>query len=129
MLIQKVLFLILSLIFLAGCGGTPISTPTLPPPTLNAQAQLGKQVFTRECGRCHSTTPDAIIVGPSLAGIATSAGSRVDGQDSITYLLTSILQPDAYLVEGYENLMPASLSKQLTGEEVDGVVAYLQTLE
>jgi hypothetical protein len=39
------------------------------------------------------------------------------------------MQPDAYLVEGFENLMPASLSKQLTGEELDAVIAYLQTLQ
>ena len=39
------------------------------------------------------------------------------------------MQPDAYLVQGYENLMPNNLSKELTGEELDAVVAYLQTLK
>lgn len=90
---------------------------------------MGKQVFTRDCGACHSTSPDTIIVGPSLAGVATRAETRVEGQDAYTYLLTSVMQPDAYLVEGYENLMPNNLSKQLTGEELDAVVAYLQTLK
>ena len=90
---------------------------------------MGKQVFSRDCGACHSTTPDTIIVGPSLAGVATRAETRVDGLDAYTYLLTSVMQPDAYLVEGFDNLMPASLSKQLTGEELDNVIAYLQTLK
>ena len=121
------LCLILGLLFLAACGSTPDPTP--PPPTLSPLAQQGKQVFSRVCGACHSTTPDTIIVGPSLAGVASRAGSRVEGQDAYTYLLTSVMQPDAYLVEGFENLMPNNLSKQLVGEELDAVVAYLQTLK
>lgn len=121
------LCLFLCLLFLIACSGNSEALP--PTPTLSAQAQLGKQVFSRDCGACHSTTPDTIIVGPSLAGIASRASSRVEGEDAYTYLLTSVMQPDAYLVEGFENLMPASLSKQLTGEELDAVIAYLQTLE
>ncbi|WP_420642210.1 c-type cytochrome [Candidatus Leptofilum sp.] len=119
--------LVFGLFFLAACGGG--TEPTAPQPTLSPQAQQGKQVFSRDCGACHSTSPDTIIVGPSLAGIASLAETRVEGQDGYTYLLTSVMQPEAYLVEGYENLMPASLSKQLTGEELDAVIAYLQTLE
>ncbi len=120
------LCLLLSLLFFGACGETAVATST---PTLSPQAQLGRQVFSRECGACHSTSPDTIIVGPSLAGIASQAGSRVAGQDATTYLLTAIMRPDAYLVEGYGNLMPATLGKTLTGEEIDGVVAYLLTLE
>ncbi|GJM43069.1 MAG: hypothetical protein DHS20C20_33510 [Ardenticatenaceae bacterium] len=119
--------LLFCLLLLAACGGEEESAP--PPPTLSPQAQVGKQVFSRDCGACHSTSAETIIVGPSLAGIANRAETRVEGQDSYTYLLTSVMQPDAYLVEGYENLMPASLSKQLTGEELDAVIAYMQTLK
>lgn len=119
--------LILTLLLLAACGGgAEAETPT---PILSPQAELGKQVFSRDCGACHSTSPDTIIVGPSLAGIASRAATRVADQDAYTYLLTSVMQPEAYLVAGYEDLMPASLSKQLTGEELDGVIAYLQTLK
>jgi cytochrome c551/c552 len=121
------LCLLLCLLFLIACGGNSEAPP--PTPTLSPQAQLGKQVFSRDCGACHSTTPDTIIVGPSLADIASRAATRIEGQDAYTYLLTSVMQPDAYLVEGFENLMPASLSKQLTGEELDAVIAYLQTLD
>ncbi|MBK7896675.1 MAG: cytochrome c [Anaerolineaceae bacterium] len=120
-------FLILCLLFLAACGGG--AEPAVPQPTLSPQAQQGKQVFTRDCGACHSTSPDTIIVGPSLAGIASRAETRVEGQDAYTYMLTSVMQPDAYLVEGYENLMPGNLSKDLTGEDLDAVIAYLQTLK
>jgi len=127
MTIRFTLYLTLCLLFLAACGGGVEAAPS--PPTLSPQAQVGKQVFSRDCGACHSTSPDTIIVGPSLAGIANRAATRVPDQDAYTYLLTSIMQPDAYLVEGYENLMPNNLSKQLTGEELDAVIAYLQTLQ
>jgi cytochrome c2 len=127
MTFRNKLWLILTLLFLMACGGAAAEPTAVP--TLSPQAQLGKQVFSRVCGACHSTSPDTIIVGPSLAGIASRAANRVEGQDAYTYLLTSIMQPDAYLVEGYENLMPASLSKELTGEEIDSIVAYLQTLQ
>lgn len=127
MIFRRKLYLILCLLFMGACGGTAVEAT--PSPTLSPQAQLGKQVFTRVCGACHSTSPETIIVGPSLAGVASRAGNRVEGQDAYTYLLTSVMQPDAYLVAGFENLMPNSLSKELTGEEVDGVIAYLQTLK
>lgn len=68
-------------------------------------------------------------MGPSLAGIAIQAGQRVSGESAEQYLRTSILQPEAYLVSGFEPLMPADLSKRLTGEDFDALVAYLLTLE
>ncbi|MCA9971959.1 MAG: cytochrome c [Anaerolineales bacterium] len=111
---------------LAACGGTAVPPPT---PTLSAQAQQGKAIFSRDCGSCHSTAEDTIIVGPSLAGVAGRAATRVPGQDATTYLLTSIMRPDSYLVAGFEDLMPQNFAKDLTGEELDAVVAYLLTLE
>ncbi len=79
---------------------------------------MGKQVFERECAACHSLLPEAVIVGPPLAGIGGEAATRVEGQDARTYLLTSIMRPEDYLVDGYENLMPQALGKTLSGEEV-----------
>lgn len=112
---------------LVACGETAV--PTSPPlPTLSPQEWQGKGVFSQRCGSCHSTAPATIIVGPSLAGIGIRAETRVPDQDGRTYLFTSILKPDRYLVEGYENLMPTDFGKTLTGEELDAVVAYLMTL-
>jgi mono/diheme cytochrome c family protein len=111
-------------LLLVGCGGgeTAVVDAT---PTLSPQVQQGQQIFSRECGSCHSFSPDTVIVGPSLAGVASRADSRVAGQDARIYLLTSILRPDDYLVEGFQNLMPATFGKKLTGEEIDALVAYL----
>jgi mono/diheme cytochrome c family protein len=119
--------LILLALILVACGQTAASLP--PAPTFTAQQSQGKQIFTRDCSTCHSTSEDTIIVGPSLAGVATRAETRVPGQDGYTYLLTSILNPEDYLVAGFEALMPVTFGRTLTGEELDAVIAYLLTLE
>ena len=98
-------------------------------PTLTLQAAQGKSLFGRECASCHSTAPDTIIVGPSLAGIAAQAGKRVPNQDARAYLYTAVLQPGDHIVEGFQDAMPANFGKQLTGEEIDAIIAYLSTLE
>jgi mono/diheme cytochrome c family protein len=121
------MILLLGLLLVA-CGGTAEPTPT-PTPQLTEQERLGEQVFTRECAACHSLSAETTIVGPPLAGIATTAASRVPGQDAETYILTSIMRPGDYLVEGYDNTMPDNFGRRLTGEQIDAVVAYLLTLE
>ena len=121
------------LFFLAGCGGNeaagsnePVGSPQA---THDPQIAQGKTLFSRHCAACHAIEPDAVIVGPSLHGIAAQAGDRVPGLDASQYIQQSILQPDAYLVEGFDNLMPSTLGKQLTGEELDALTSYLLTLD
>lgn len=114
------------ILFGVACSSTPAPEPE---PTLDPVAFAGKQLFQVHCASCHVTDGDAVIVGPALTGVASRAGERMAGLDARQYLEISILQPEAYLVEGFENLMPSTLGKQLTGEEVDELVAYLLTLE
>lgn len=111
---------------LAGCQNAPASPP---PATLTAIEVQGQQVFNLHCATCHSTNPDTVIVGPSLAGIATRAGERVEGMEATAYIQTSILKPGAYLVPGFPDAMLPELAKQLTSEDFDAVVAYLLTLK
>ena len=124
------ILILCGVLLFAACNSRGESTPAAPPTTpLSPEAARGKTVFSQNCGSCHSTIPETVIVGPSLAGIATRAETRKSGQDGRTYIYTSILQPGDFLVEGYDNLMPATFGKQLTGEDLDAVVAYLMTLE
>lgn len=120
--------LLFSLIFLAACGGA-VEPTAVPTPTLTAQETLGKTVFQQNCASCHSNVADQIIVGPSLFGVGERAAGRVPDQDAETYLLTSIMNPSAYVVAGFDDLMPQSFAKSLTGEEIDAVIAYLLTLK
>ena len=111
----------------AGCGGA--TGASAPEPTLAPELAAGQRVFVAHCGACHSTSPDTIIVGPSLAGIAAHGAQRVDGLDARAYVYSSIMQPSAHLVEGFDDLMPKDLAKKLTGEELDSVVAYVLSLD
>ncbi|HNB51985.1 MAG TPA: cytochrome c, partial [Anaerolineales bacterium] len=82
------------------------------------------------CNTCHSLTPDTVVVGPSLAGVATRAETRVDGVSAEDYIRQSILEPDAYVVEGFQpGVMVQVWAEKLTPEQVDNVVAYLLTLK
>ena len=120
-------FLALALLVgLVACGGGG-STST------GGDAQAGEQIFTGEaspsCSSCHSLEPDVTIVGPSLAGIASVAGQMVSGQSAEEYLHESIVDPDAYVVEGFPSgLMPSNYGTQLSEQQVNDLVAYLMTL-
>lgn len=116
--------ILLLVILLSACGSEEVN-----PATLSAQAMAGERLFIQNCASCHATSPDTIIVGPSLAGVAQSAENKVSGLDARSYIETSILEPDAYINEGFNDLMPRTFGKTLTGEELDSLVAYLLTLE
>ena len=107
---------------LTACGGAAEPTPA---PTLDPEMARGKRVFEANCGACHSLVPDTVLVGPSLADINTRAATLVDGLDARAYIYKSIMRPDDYLVDGFQNLMPSTLAKSLSGEDIDAVVAYL----
>lgn len=96
---------------------------------MNESQKKGEAVFKEHCASCHSLIPDSIVVGPSLAGVASRAGNRVPGMDADEYMHASILEPESYLVDGYKNLMPATFSELLTQEEIEALVSFLQTLE
>lgn len=99
------------------------------PPTLEPQALAGQQVFTLYCASCHATQPDMKIVGPSLHGIATIAATRIPGMDAEAYLIESVLDPGSHVIEGYQDLMPNTFGKTLSGDDLDALITYLLTLK
>lgn len=120
------LFLALALLLTACSRVEPTPEPTT---TLSADLAAGHAVYQANCAICHALTEDTVVRGPSFHGIATRAAQRVPGQDARTYLYASITNPNDYIVDGYDNLMPANLAKELTGEEMDAVVNYLLTFD
>jgi mono/diheme cytochrome c family protein len=121
----KIFLIIFSAMILAACSGINGE----PVPSLTPVEQQGQAVYTLRCAQCHALTPDTVVIGPSLAGIATRAASRVPGYDTQTYLETSILIPEDYLVDGFANTMPTNFGKELTSDEFSSLVAYLMTLK
>lgn len=82
------------------------------------------------CSACHSIEPGKVIVGPSLAGIASRANDRKPGMSVEEYLRESILDPNAYIVEAFSaNVMYQNFKDVLTEEEINHLIAYLLTLE
>lgn len=123
-MVKSKLILLALTAFLAACATDAAGTPTL-----TQQENQGFQLFTVYCAACHSTVGDAIIVGPSLAGVATRAETRVAGLDAHAYLEQSILDPSAYLNEGFSDLMPKNWGDILNDEELEAVIAFLLTLK
>ncbi|MEW5938421.1 MAG: cytochrome b N-terminal domain-containing protein [Chloroflexota bacterium] len=82
------------------------------------------------CRICHSLDPDVVIVGPSLAGVATRAETRVPGLTAEQYLRQSILEPNAFVVPGFPaGQMLQNFGKILAPEQIDNLVAFLLTLK
>ena len=98
-------------------------------PTQDARQEQGQAVFKLRCAQCHALTPDTVVIGPSLAGVATRAANRVEGYSAEEYLEMSILSPKAYLVDGFSDTMPTNFGKELTSDELSALVAYLMTLK
>ena len=121
----KFLLFVLAAIVLAACSTMSAAST----PTLDAVQQTGQAVYNLRCAQCHALAPDTVVIGPSMAGIATRAETRVEGYDAEAYLERSILVPGDYVVDGFTKTMPTNFGKELTSEELTGVVAYLMTLK
>jgi len=74
--------------------------------------------------------PGEDLVGPSFAGVATRAVDRIPEMSVEEYLRQSILEPEAYVVEGFPSgLMVPNLGETLTEAQIDDLVAFLLTLK
>ena len=89
------------------------------------QAAIGNQAG---CSTCHSLGPGVIVVGPSLSGIADTAASRIPDMTAEEYIHQSIVDPNAYVVEGFiAGTMPLVWAIELSPEQINDLVAFLMT--
>lgn len=80
------------------------------------------------CAACHSLQPGVRMVGPSMADAATVASGAVDGLSAEEFLRQSIVEPDAYITEGFmPGLMPQDYGSTLSIQQIDDLVAFLLT--
>jgi hypothetical protein len=81
------------------------------------------------CIACHSLELQVVIVGPSMFGVATRAEYTILGLSGEQYLRQSIVEPDAYIVTGFNGgFMYSNYGNDLTGKDVDDLVSFLMTL-
>lgn len=130
-------FLIIAILgvvsMLAACsGGAEIDPQEIGDPEHGREIfENGGEIGLQECAGCHSLDgidkETARHKFPSLLGISERAGDRVPELSAVEYLRQSILDPSAYVVEGYENNMEKGYKYGLSEEEVNDLVAFLLT--
>ncbi|ODS33699.1 MAG: subunit 1 of alternative cytochrome bd quinol oxidase (CydA) [Candidatus Scalindua rubra] len=91
--------------------------------------RIGKDIFQGK-GNCYVCHLEAGGRGPNLEDIGLTAETRETGISSKDYLMESLIQPMAYLVKGFEPIMPLANKPpvSLNHGELLAVVAYLQSL-
>ena len=101
-----------------------------PEPLATDPIARGRQVYHQmNCGSCHD--PDLLgrRVGPPLDHIGTVAATRRLGMSAEDYIRQSILDPGAFVVPGYPDVMPRDLGRDLSPTDLDALVAYLASLK
>jgi len=93
--------------------------------------KAGEEIFHTKgsCEICHRIGQKGTRA-PDLAGIGARAGKTKPGMSAKQYILESLLQPGAYVVEGYPNIMP-QVDKPPIGlnrSEVWALTAFLESL-
>jgi cytochrome c551/c552 len=66
-------------------------------------------------------------IAPSYEGIAENAATRRPPLTAAAYIYESIINPLAYIVEGYNPSMPQNFSQQLSDGQLGDIIAYLLT--
>jgi cytochrome c551/c552 len=88
----------------------------------------GASLFrAKGCASCHAgpTTAGFTDVGPSLADVATWAGTRVDGLSAEEYVRQSIVAPQAFISPEHHSRALQMPTLPLAPEELDALVAHL----
>lgn len=93
--------------------------------------KAGEEIFRGKgtCEVCHRIGQPGARA-PDLSGVGARAATRKPGTSAKAYLLESLLDPGAYVVEGYPKIMPR-VDKPPIGlnrSEVWAVTAFLESL-
>ena len=125
--VSRIAALLLLALVVTACGGDPAAEGEFDGEELFSASVLAGNAG---CITCHSLQPDRVLVGPSMAGIATRAGDREPGVTAADYIRKSILSPAAYVVDGFaEGQMLDVWADSLSPAQVDALVDYLLTLD
>lgn len=80
------------------------------------------------CTACHglgTRAPNLLTDHGGEGAIGARCGDREGGKDCKAYLWESLTEPGAFVVAGFENIMP-DMRRQLPEEQIWAVIAYLQ---
>jgi mono/diheme cytochrome c family protein len=127
----------------------PTLTPTVEPVEMEMQAEepgdsppvagdpeRGREIFVTgggvidntPCSTCHSLEGiPSERGGPPMQGISERAAERVPELSADEYLRQSIIDPGAYIVDGFDGAMGSVWQFLLSDEDIDDLVAFLLT--
>ena len=83
------------------------------------------------CTGCHNlnemqTDTNRGPVGPNMGNLASNAASRIEGMSAHDYIVQSIMDPNAFIVDGYNpNIMTQTFGEQMTEEEINSLSDWL----
>lgn len=114
----------------------PTAIPTAVQAAVSGDAEAGRVLFNEiqvqagyACATCHYVDQETMLIGPGLLNLAARAETRVAGVTGDEYLHQSIVEPGAFVVQGYPDLlMPRVYGDIFTPEQINNLVAYLKTL-
>src|SRR3989337_1771867 len=99
--------------------------------TTDQLVKAGEQIFKEKgtCEICHKIGQKGTRA-PDLAGIGAAAAKRKPGMSAKACIIESLLDPGAYLVEGYPGIMPKVDRPPigLNRSELWATVAFLQSM-
>ena len=93
--------------------------------------RAAKWYETFGCNACHSLDGTQ-NVGPSWKGIYGEEVKFADGSTATAddaYIIESIRNPGARIVEGYQNIMPAGIGSTLTDQQIQDLIALIKSLK
>jgi len=96
-----------------------------------ALVAAGERVYNGAggCTACHglgTRAPNLLTDHAGQGAIGARCGDREPGKDCKAYLWESMTQPGAYLVDGFENIMP-DMRRQLPEDQIWAAIAFLQS--
>lgn len=95
---------------------------------------VGKKLFMgdrSQCLTCHSLGEDPKARCPNQEGLGARASAQKPGMSAAGYLVESVYNPNAYIVQGYPKNQMTPVNKPpiaLSHDEILAVVAYLNSL-
>jgi mono/diheme cytochrome c family protein len=94
-------------------------------------ASAGEELYAGAggCTACHGLgerAPNLLTGEGDLGPIGARCGTRVEGEDCKAYLHRSMVEPAAFVVPGYQPIMP-DVSRTLSTNQIWALVAYLES--
>ena len=130
-------FIVLTIILIAGFASLIPQLESPAPEELEISGELvgadlaavGEEVFSSAgagCLACHGLGKEGLRA-PDLAGIGGAAGERVAGSSAEDYLRVSLVDPCAFVVSGFDCIMPQTLEQTLGAAKITALIAFLQS--